>query len=300
MTSRPIAMNGDTDAPSALNAGKSPTQHMPLYTLDKSSPPGSPSTRKSNGAMAMFIDWPSTPDTCKPPRLTLSLSGPIPALADAIQFATLKNDPMSTIALNGAAPFNETCTVFNPTGCVVIGILTKSSTSTAPFSTAPRGQNDNFDEEKSNSTTNLPKKSSPSKPPMTGGKPTAVRSVTTASKPSTNSCAPMRTPLSVTFCLSVSPVPVNPRIAAPSMTFSLSMLSIAFGVTSAAVAPVSMTKSHNPTSPPISSAHTAYPALGFPATFPSCLSGTIVARFSIIIHVSAARASKSLFSKQSA
>eukprot|EP00982_Pelagococcus_subviridis_P005102 29475-Pelagococcus_subviridis.AAC.2 len=55
-------MHADVSAPSDANAGKSPTQHCPLYSLfSEVSSPSAPRTSRVNAAVAMFIARPSIP-----------------------------------------------------------------------------------------------------------------------------------------------------------------------------------------------------------------------------------------------
>ena len=131
MTSKPMDANGDVSAPRLANdfdanaerlknqKGQS-TQHCPLYRLivrkeneihqrtswglappSFSPRPSTPITSRSNGAVAIGICRPSMPTADMALRFTSGESGETPALAAAIQLATLRKEPMSTMAGKG-------------------------------------------------------------------------------------------------------------------------------------------------------------------------------------------------------
>mmetsp|Transcript_19323 Transcript_19323/g.31256 ORF Transcript_19323/g.31256 Transcript_19323/m.31256 type:complete len:261 (-) Transcript_19323:528-1310(-) len=253
-------MKGDTSAFRLANAGRSPMQHWPLYSDTSPGPapgpnpdfvsasdPVTPITSKSKSAVDNCIARPSKAVPRMADWVTPGESGATPPAAAAIQLATEKNDPMSTIAGNGSLPLRRHRTVLSPVGCVDMGISTSCDTSIAPDAMHPGEWKRMALLTKSNSTSNLDKNSRPSIPPMTAGRPDAARSVTTALRQPSD-VLPTLTPSMVTFCRRVSPIAPRPLTAAPSVAASPSISRI-LGLMSAVVAPESMRKSTNPASP---------------------------------------------------
>ena len=235
--------------------------------------------------MAIGIVLPSIPVAVSSLGLVSGESGATPPLAAAIQLTTLRNDPMSTTAGKGSHPFSRIRTVFRPVGCVASGTSTSPATSSAPHAIAPRRWRRMVFSAKSKSHSKRDRKSNPSKPPTTSGRPAAERSVTTASSgPSVSD--PTLTASMVIFCRTVSPMEPRPRIAAPSR-HSSPIISRSFGDTNAAVAPESMRKSTRPPFAPTSRVMRTYPARGFPGMPTIWRSGTRTASSRFASHASA-------------